>query len=90
MDGPRTKTRARIDIDGREFLVDDDRDLVDLMGRIEAAARSEATFVDISSRTGLVSVLISPGAHVVVSVEHEQPSGWRDDAPVTQMPDWEL
>jgi len=90
MDGPQTKTRARIDIDGREFLVDGERDLVDLMGRIEAAARSEPTFVDISSRSGLVSVLVSPGAHVVVSVEHEQAAGWREDAPVSPLSDWDL
>ncbi|MFF7294172.1 hypothetical protein ACFY9N_16705 [Microbacterium sp. NPDC008134] len=89
MDGSRTKPRTRIEIDGREFLLDGDRDLVDLMARIEAAARSEPTFVDISSRGGLVSVLVSPGARVVISVAHEGRD--HDHAPpIPPIGDWDL
>ncbi|MBQ3357414.1 MULTISPECIES: hypothetical protein [Microbacterium] len=90
MDEPRTNTRARIDIDGREFLLDGDRDLLELMGRIEAAARSEPTFVDISDRNGLVSVLVSPGARVVISVEHVSSVALVEEAPVHPIADWDL
>lgn len=90
MDGARTNTRARIEIDGREFLLDGGRDLVDLMTRIEAAARSEPTFVDISDRDGLISVLVSPGAHVVISVEHEGRTNIDSTPPIPVVGDWDL
>ncbi|MFJ4255278.1 hypothetical protein [Microbacterium sp. NPDC090003] len=90
MDEPRTNTRARIDIDGREFLLDGDRDLLALMERIEAAARTEPTFVDISDRNGLVSVLVSPGARVVISVEHVSSAALVEEAPVMPIADWDL
>lgn len=89
MDGARV-TRARIEIDGREFLLDGDRDLVDLMTRIEAAARSEPTFVDISDRDGLVSVLVSPGAHVVISVVHQGAASVDHAPPFAPITDWDL
>lgn len=90
MDGSRTKPRTRIEIDGREFILDGDRDLVDLMSRIEAAARSEPTFVDISSQGGLVSVLVTPGARVIISVAPEGSEHIDHAPPIPPLSDWDL
>lgn len=90
MDGARTMARAHIEIDGHDFLLDPDRDLVEVMGLIENAARSEPTFVDLSSGEELVSVLVSPGAKVIVTVAHESVATPEEEAPIAPFSDWEL
>ncbi len=82
--------RAHIEIDGHDFLLDPDRDLVEVMGLIESAARSEPTFVDLSSGEELVSVLVSPGAKVVVTVQHESIASPEHEAPLAPYSDWDL
>jgi len=90
MNSPTLSTRTRVEIDGREFLLDGDHDLVDLMTRIETAARSEPMFVDLSGGERLVSVLISSRSSVVVSVVHEGVARPTDEAPVAPLADWDL
>lgn len=60
MSGARKNTRTHVEIDGQRFLLDTDRDLVEVMERIEAAARSEPAFVHLSGGDHLISVLVSP------------------------------
>ncbi len=78
---PPSRTTAYIEVDGREFRLARDRDLVDVMNQIEAITRSEPAFVDLSDGERLVSVLISPGARVVVTVrpDHRTPDSSIDD-----------
>ncbi|WP_149083885.1 MULTISPECIES: hypothetical protein [Microbacterium] len=67
--------RAHFEIDGHDFVVSAEHDVIDLMHRIEAAARSEPTFVDIATTSRLVSVLITASSRVVVSMERVNDSG---------------
>jgi len=71
MDGDEIDTRTYVEIDGREYLLEDDQDRVDVMSRIEAAARSGPTFVDLSGRNPRVSVLVSGQSRIVVTTGRE-------------------
>ncbi len=86
MSTARSNTIAYLEVDGHEYQLGRDRDLVDLMHRIETIVRSEAAFVDLSHGDEMVSVLVSPGARVVVRVL------W-DSAPVASQAvaeDWSI
>lgn len=74
MHGSLPKATAYIEVDGRAFRLAHDRDLVELMARVEAITRSESAFIDLSDGEQLVSVLISPGARVVVTVRPGDPA----------------
>ncbi|WP_144872403.1 hypothetical protein [Microbacterium sp. 1.5R] len=63
---------THIEIDGRDFVLSGERDLVHVMSQIEAAAASPPAFVDLSDGDDLVSVLIHSTSRVVVSVETDQ------------------
>ncbi|PRA82239.1 hypothetical protein [Microbacterium sp. MYb66] len=90
MSSPGTaSTNTHIVIDGQPFLLDGDRDLVDLMGEIEAAARSEPTFVHLSAGDELVSVLVSSRSRIVITVERDGIAVTSDEAPIAPLPDWE-
>lgn len=68
-----TMVRTQVAVDGTSFLLAQGQDLEDLKRRIEQAARSEAAFVDfvvVGNRA--VSVLISSGSQVVISIETVQ------------------
>ncbi|MFB4351887.1 hypothetical protein RAC69_01950 [Microbacterium sp. LS_15] len=65
---------THVEIDGRDFVLSGERDLVDVMSQIEAAAASPPAFVDLSDGDDLVSVLIHSTSRVVVSVETDQRS----------------
>lgn len=61
--------RTQVAIDGGVFLLDDARTPDDLKDRLQDAARSAGTFVDldvVGDRT--VSVLVSQASRVVISV----------------------
>jgi hypothetical protein len=74
MHGSLPKATAYIEVDGRAFRLGQGRDLVEVMARIEAITRSEPAFIDLSDGDQLVSVLISPGARVVVTVRPDDPA----------------
>lgn len=68
-----SNTTAYVEVDGREYSLGPDRDLVEVMTRIEAVARSEPAFIDLSNGDRMVSVLVSPRSHVVVTVRRNDP-----------------
>jgi len=90
MGGEKRETRTYVEIDGREYLLGQELDLVEVMGRIETAARSEPTFVDLSDHDHLVSVLISPRSKVVVTVRHASALPPEETPPGSAIRDWEL
>lgn len=90
MGGEKRETRTYVEIDGREYLLGKELDLVEVMGRIETAARSEPTFVDLSDLDHLVSVLISPRSKVVVTVRHASTLPPEEAPPGSAIRDWEL
>jgi hypothetical protein len=90
MDSDRSFTRTYVEIDGREYLLGDDHDLVEVMARIEAAAQSRPAFVDLSSGDRMVSVLVSAQSHVVITVRRESIDESEDVFPGLQIGDWDL
>lgn len=72
-------TVTRIMFDDEEFVLAAEQDLVDLMGRVETAARTRPTFVAFSASAGMMSVLVCEGTRVKVTVE---PRHERDDLPL--------
>jgi len=91
MRGQLRDTRTYVEIDGREYLLGSELDLVEVMGRIEAAARNEAAFVDLSDGDQLVSVLVSRRSRVVVTVRPLEPQPDSDDTPPGGfLRDWDL
>lgn len=74
MGDERKINRTYVEIDGREYLLGHDHDLVDVMSKIEAAAQTKPTFVDLSGSERLVSVLVSPQSRVVITVRQESPA----------------
>lgn len=85
----RAETSTHVIIDGRGFLLDSDRDLVELMGQIESAARSGPAFVHLSAGTELVSVLVSARTQVVIQVERESVAQELDEPPFGPLTDWD-
>lgn len=61
--------RTRIAFDDDQFVLEPEQDLVDLMERIESAARSDPGFVDFVSGERMVSVLVCASTRVVVTVD---------------------
>lgn len=61
---------TRISIDRETYILAEDCDVGDLMGRIEAASQTAASFVTFASRLETVSALITPYTSVTVSVDH--------------------
>jgi hypothetical protein len=90
MSDTRAETRARVEIDGHAFLVDLDRDLVELMQQIEAAARSQPTFVHLHGGEGSVSVLVTPRSKIVITVDHGRRAVLGEESPLVPTSDWEL
>jgi len=68
-----SNTTAYVEVDGREYALEADRDLVDVMTLIEAAARTEPSFVDLSNGDRTVNVLISTTTRVVITVRSNDP-----------------
>ncbi|MCT1364085.1 MULTISPECIES: hypothetical protein [unclassified Microbacterium] len=66
--------RTHLEIDGRDFVMSGDHDIGELMHRIEAAARSEPTFIDIATVSSLVSVLVTASTRVLVYMERTDDS----------------
>lgn len=93
------ETRARIAVDGEEFEISPNRDLVSLMEQIETAAQSHAAFVHIRGGDESVSVLVTPHSKIVLRVdflgsaieEDEQPFSAvpADEQPADLTADWE-
>ncbi|WP_217583699.1 hypothetical protein [Microbacterium sp. GbtcB4] len=81
--------RAHFEIDGHDFVVSDEHDIIDLMHRIEAAARSEPTFIDIATTSRLVSVLITASSRVLVYMERVNDS-WVPEESKTPFFDWDM
>ncbi|WP_091227157.1 hypothetical protein [Microbacterium sp. 3J1] len=90
MGATRMDLRTHIEIDGRDFLLGGDRDLVDVMSQIEAAAASPPAFVHLSIGDEMVSVLIHSHTRVVISVEREHPPTSPLDPPTPLISDWEM
>jgi hypothetical protein len=73
MSDMQTMVRTQIALDGGSFYLAQGQDIGELKRRIEAAAATTGSFVDfmvVGNRS--VSVLISPGSTVVLSVETVQ------------------
>lgn len=81
--------RTHIEIDGRDFVLGDDRDLTEVMGQIEAAAASPPAFVYLSMGDQMVAVLIHSRSRVVVSTDASL-SGRAVPELWDSLPDWEL
>lgn len=90
MSDTRAETRARVEIDGRGFAVGADCDLVELMAQIEAAARSQPTFVHLRGGVESVSVLVTPRSMIVITVDHAQTALLNERAPLVPAGDWDL
>ncbi|WP_194421849.1 hypothetical protein [Microbacterium abyssi] len=90
MGGNEKHTSTYVEIDGREFLLGRDRDLVDVMSRIEEAARSEPAFVDLSDGDRHVSVLVSHQSRVVITVRHESSAPAEHSPLGASIGDWDL
>lgn len=90
MTGAQTRIRTHIEVDGRDFLLGGDRDLVHVMAQIEAAAASPPAFVDLSDGDEMVSVLIHSHSRVVITVEHEHGQPDHLDPPSPMIDDWEM
>ncbi|MFB8188213.1 hypothetical protein ACFC14_02740 [Microbacterium sp. NPDC055988] len=80
---------THVAIDGRRFRLNGERDLVDLMSQIEAAARSEPTFVHLSDGDELVSVLVSSRSRIVITVERAGIAAIADEPPIAPFLDWD-
>lgn len=89
MDGESRRTTTYVEIDGREYTLGRDLDLVDVMSKIQAAAQSRPTFVDLADSAHLVSVLVSPQSRVVITVRPES-STPEHLHPSDAMSDWDL
>jgi hypothetical protein len=81
------EVRARITIDGQEFAISPDRDLVDLMQQLETAAGSRAAFVHIHGGDESISVLVTPHSKIVLAVDHIGAVTPEDEAPFTATPE---
>lgn len=84
-----TGSRAHIEIDGRDFILGDGRDLTEVMTQIEAAAASPPAFIYLSTGDQMVAVLIHSRSRVVVTTggsyaSEVTPEMW------DSMPDWGL
>lgn len=90
MSGVEAGITTHVEVDGRDFVLRGDRDLVDVMSQIEAAAASPPAFVDLSDGEELVSVLIHAASRVVVSVERESHAAELLEPPVFSMDDWDV
>ncbi len=64
---------TNIEIDGRNFVLRDDRPLRQVMDEIEAAASAAPTFITLAGEDRRISVLIRPTTRVVISVEKAAP-----------------
>ena len=90
MDGESRRTATYVEIDGREYTLGRDLDLVDVMSKIEAAAQSRPTFVDLADSAHLVSVLVSPQSRVVITVRPESATPSEHLHPGAAISDWDL
>jgi hypothetical protein len=84
-----TDARVHIEIDGRDFVLGDDRDLTEVMAHIEAAAASPPAFVHLSTGDQMVAVLIHSRSRVVITTGDASP-GTATPEVWDSMPDWEL
>ena len=64
-----TRTITRLEIDGHAMVLSAEHDVLDLMRRIEEAARGQPTFVDVAGDRAIMSVLITANTRVMISVE---------------------
>ena len=83
------RTTTHIEIDGHDFLLPPTADVADLMSRIEAAARSQPTFIDLATGETLTSVLITAQSRVVVYLIRED-SGAETPIDTRSALDWDL
>jgi hypothetical protein len=63
-------TSARIEIDGRSYVLDADQDLNDVMSVIATAAGGPPSFVTIRSLGQTINVLIQPATRVILYRQH--------------------
>lgn len=83
-------TRTHLEIDGNDYVLSAESDLVELMSRIEAAARTEPTFIDLVVGDGFVSVLVTPHSRVIVSTESTHAAAQDDVVPQGSLLDWDF
>lgn len=71
-------------IDGQQFTLDDDTDVVALKRDVLEATRGAGAFVDVRAvGHGVVSVLVTPRTAVRLAVEERSPSpGWTECPPL--------
>lgn len=91
----RVETKTQVTIDGWSFRLQPDHDLGDLMGRIEFAATTGPSFVQLQDGDSMVSVLVSPQPKVVITVSPRETNGIGDTPTfepmlATDMTNWEL
>lgn len=90
----RTPLTTRVAINGRDFVLTPGQDLVDLMSRLEGAARSTGSFVHFTAGavlTGVVfmSVFVSAASRIVISVQSAS-AGEPVDTPTAVDTDWDF
>lgn len=70
MSDTRTMVRTQVMVNDVGFYLSQDQDVDDLKQRIEAAMQADGRFVDFTVvGNRMVSVMVTPRTHVVVSVE---------------------
>ncbi|GAB3633319.1 hypothetical protein GCM10027421_26720 [Microbacterium shaanxiense] len=89
MGGNEGDTRTYVEIDGREYLLGDDQDRVDVMARIEAAARSGPAFVDLTDSDPHISVLVSEQSRIVVTTGRESSAATEQNPFGSSISDWD-
>lgn len=70
MNTSRETTRMHLDLDGNDYVLSSGHDMADLMSRIESTAAGNPAFIDLATRAGLVSVLITASTRAVIYAEH--------------------
>ncbi|MEX0158628.1 MULTISPECIES: hypothetical protein [unclassified Microbacterium] len=91
----RVETKTQVTIDGWSFRLQPEHDLDDLMSRIEAAATTGPSFVQLQDGESMVKVLVSPQSKVLITVSPRETNGTGDTPAfeptlTTDMTDWEL
>lgn len=86
-----TRTITRLEIDGHAMVLSAEHDVLDLMRRIEEAARGQPTFVDVAGDRAIMSVLITANTRVMISVEQVDriaPTVTPNEAPFLDWDSW--
>lgn len=87
---PTTERRARVQIDGRQYVLAPDCDLVELMRQVESAPESDAAMIHIRGGDDTVSVPVTPLSAVVLTVERVLLTQPEHEPPFVHPSDWNV